>query len=111
MGSAAAFAEELLREMVAVHPAAKQLGLRARGQTALLGITDEVGWEPLLRLSNPSDAYTLMSLDVRQHGRWTPTFHRGTPAQLAQVLTGDLHFLWWAWVDQNDPSETSGHEH
>ena len=105
------FADALLREMVVVHPQAKHLGVRARGKTAMVGITDEAGWEPLLRLSNPSAACNVMSLDVRHHGRWSPTFHRGTPAQLAEVLTGDLHFLWWTWVSDVIPSETSGHEH
>ena len=97
--------------MAAVQPKASRLGIRARGKTATLGITDDLGWEPLLRLSDPSAACNVMSLDVRHHGRWTPSFHRGTPAQLAEVLTGALHFLWWAWVNDPSLSDTSDHEH
>ena len=94
-----------------MQPKAGLLGIRARGKAALLGITDDLGWEPLLRLSHPSAACNVMSLDVRHHNRWTPTFHRGTPLQLAQILTGELHFLWWAWVNDLDRSETSDHGH
>ena len=94
-----------------MQPKAALLSVRARGSTAILGITDDQGWEPLLRLGHPSDACNVMSLDVRHHNRWTPTFNRGTPTQLAAILTGELQFLWWTWVNDLGLSRTSGQEH
>jgi hypothetical protein len=97
--------------MVVLQPAARRLDLRARGKAAFLGITDDQGWVPLLRLSSPSAHCNVMSLDVRHHSRWSPTFHRGTPRLLAETLTGELHFLWRDWVNDLRPSGISDHGH
>ena len=99
--------------MASVRPEARRLVIRARGQTAVLGIEDDYGWEPPLRLGHPSAACNVMSLDVRSKGRWQPSFYRGTPQQLAEPLTGDIHFTWSSWVRDldPDPSGTSDHGH
>jgi hypothetical protein len=105
------FAQLLLNEMATVAPSARRLNVRARGKTAVLGIKDEHGWVPLLRLSHPSASGDVMSLDIRQHSGWAPSLQRGTPKLLAEILTGPLHFTWLSWVNEPSSSGTSGHEH
>lgn len=102
------FARDLLRVMVARDPATRALEARARGKTATIGVTDGGDWVPVLRLSNPSNACNVMSLDVRHGSRWAPTFERGTPDALAQKLLGPLRFT---WAMQAGWAETSGRGH
>ena len=97
--------------MAEARPEASRMLIRARGKTAVLGIEDEHGWIPLLRLSNPSAASNVMSLDIRSRNRWQPSHYRGTPEQLAEPLIGDIHFTWWTWVQELDLSVTSDHRH
>ena len=92
-------------------PRALRLQARGRGKTAVLSIRYGDELVPLLRLSNPSAAFNVMSLDVRHRSRWAPTFHRGIPQALADVLTQQLAFTWATWVDDAEWSETSDHEH
>ena len=101
------FAASLLKELRQRDPAAAALSAKHRGKTATLGVTDDLGWVPLLRLSNPSGACNVMSLDVRHRRGWAPTFERGTPAMLADKLLGPLRFTWAAWIEAPDWSDTS----
>ena len=83
---------------------------------ATIGIDDAGAWVPLLRLSNPSASFNVMSLDVRHHERWEPTFVRGAPSDLSAALRGDLRFTWEIEVnavatDALDETRTSDHEH
>jgi hypothetical protein len=100
------FAARLLSELRRNDPAAATLAARHQGKTATIGLTDKHGWLPLLRLSNPSGACNVMSLDVRQKDRWAPTFERGTPEMIAKKLLGPLRFTWAMWVEALDCSET-----
>jgi len=88
------FAATLLRELRAKDTLASVLIAKHRGRTATIGVLDAEDWVPLLRLSNPSAACNVMSLDVRHHNRWAPTFERGTPTILAEQLLGPLRFTW-----------------
>jgi len=105
------FADSVLEELRREDPAAKALAARHRGKAATIGVTDDGEWVPLLRLSNPSGACNVMSLDVRHHDRWAPTFERGTPAMLAEQLLGPLRFTWALWAETVGWSETSDRRH
>ena len=97
--------------MALVDPRARRLDVRARGKTAVLALEDGDERIPLLRLSSPSASYNVMSLDVRQRSRWAPTFERGTPQALAEILTEKLQFTWATWVHDVEWSETPDHGH
>jgi hypothetical protein len=105
------FAESLLRCLRAKDPAAAALASKHRGKTATIGLVDADGWIPLLRLGNPSGACNVMSLDVRHHERWAPTFKRGTSAVLAEELLGPLRFTWAIWAEADEWKETSDPGH
>ncbi len=105
------FAQNLLRELRRRDPAAAALESKHRGKTATIGVVDAGDWVPLLRLSNPAGACNVMSLDVRHHDRWAPTFERGTPAMLVEKLFGPLRFTWAIWADAAEWQETSDHVH
>lgn len=108
----ASFARYLLRALLAREPRAVHLSIRARGKKAIIGIDEGENWVELLRLSNPSAAVNVMSLDVPQGRGWAPTFERGVPERLAEVLTGQLAFIWLPEVDAVLAwRETSGSEH
>jgi len=88
------FASALLAELGRLDPRARALKQGpSRGGTVVVGIDDE-GFQPLLRLSSGSAKFNVMSLFVRHHRSWAPTFQRGTPATLAQQLAGPLQHLW-----------------
>jgi hypothetical protein len=111
MSDAGSFARELLGDLCRLDPVASALRETARGKTATIGIDDHGEWVPLLRLSNPSASYNVMSLDVRHKRGWAPTFERGTPAILVQKLAGPLRFTWAAEVEAACREETSGRVH
>ena len=88
------FASSLLVELRKLDPRAQALkSRRGQGKAVILGIDDE-GFQPLLRLAAGSAKFNVMSLFVDHHGRWAPTFQRGTPSLLAQQLAGPLQHLW-----------------
>lgn len=101
----------MLAELRRADPVAAVLAARQRGRTATIGLTDEHGWVPLLRVGNASASCNVMSLDVRHHDAWAPTFERGTPTMLAEKLLGPLRFTWAAWAEPAAWIETSDHEH
>lgn len=101
------FASALLRELRGSDPSASALAAKHRGKAATIGVVDAGDWIPLLRLSNPSGACNVMSLDVRHHGGWAPTFERGTPTMLAEKLLGPLRFTWAIWANEVGWQETS----
>lgn len=106
------FAQQLLRALCARDSLATHLRVKARGKTAIIGIDEGEAWVPLLRLSNPSAAFNVMNLDVRQGRGWAPTFERGVPEKLAEDLLGPLVFTWATEVEAVLAwRETSGHEH
>ena len=106
------FAQQLLRALHRHDPRAGHLKVKARGKTAIIGIDEGDTWVPLLRLSNPSTAFNVMNLDVRQGRDWAPTFERGIPDKLAAELLGPLAFTWTVEVDAVLAWQaTSGHEH
>ena len=93
--SAENFAVSLLGQLRQRDPRAATLRVRAaRGQAAVIGIEDDGEFVPLLKLTGASARFNVMSLLVYHHGRWMPTFKRGTPAELAQPLAAELHYLW-----------------
>ena len=100
--SAQSFAELVLLALTETDPGAKPLKIRSKGKTAVVGIEDAGEWVALLRLSNPSASFNVMSLDARHHTRWSPTHVRGVPQTIAAALSGPLRFLW--------EMETSGTE-
>lgn len=88
------FASALLAELRKLDPRAQALKKRpSRGGAVVVGIDDE-GFQPLLRLSSGSAHFNVMSLFVRHHRSWAPTFQRGTPGALAEQLAGPLQHLW-----------------
>lgn len=95
----ATFAQQLLRALHARDPRAVHLRVKARGGIATIGVDEGDTWVPLLRLSNASAAFNVMSLDVRQGRGWAPTFERGIPDRLAEVLLGELAFTWLPEVE------------
>lgn len=108
----ASFAQHLLRALLAREPRAAHLRARARGKKAIVGIDEGENWVELFRLSNPSAAVNVMNLDVPQGRQWAPTFERGVPERLADVLTGELAFIWLPEVDAVLAwRETSGSGH
>jgi hypothetical protein len=90
------FASDLLRELRQRDPRAGVLRLdeRPRLRAAIIGLSDEGEFVPLLRLGGASDACNVMSLFVYHHGQWMPTFRRGTPVMLAEQLAGPFAYLW-----------------
>lgn len=88
------FAELVLYDLRESAPHAEALGIRARGKTAVIGVHDAGEWVPLLRVSNPSASFNVMSLDARHHATWSPTGTRGVPAVIAEALNGPFRFLW-----------------
>ena len=95
------FTRLLLQELKQRDPraAALQLQQAPGAKKVSLGVMDEGQFVPLLGLDNASAAVNVMSVWVWHQGQWKPTFRRGTPAQLAEQLTGPLHFLWTIAVD------------
>ena len=88
------FASALLAELSRLDPRAQALQKGpSRGGAVVVGIDDE-GFQPLLRLSSGSTKFNVMSLFVRHHRSWAPTFQRGTPTILAEQLAGPLRHLW-----------------
>ena len=109
---AESFANIVLRQLRAADPIAGRLELRARGKTAIVGVVDADLWVPLFRLSNPSNSFNVMSLDVRHHQRWEPTYTRGVPADIVSALIGPLRFTWQAEVSMvEELARTSDPEH
>lgn len=94
MATSSSFASSLLAELRQHDPRADALICRARGKTAVIGIEDEGEFVPLLKLDAGSAAFNVMSLFVHHHGRWQPTFKRGIPKDLAEILAGPLSYLW-----------------
>lgn len=92
--SAESFANVVLLDLRRSEPVAAKLQVRARGKTATVGIVDQGTWVPLFRFSNPSASFNVMSLDVRHHERWEPTYVRGVPADATTALLGELRFIW-----------------
>ena len=92
--SAQSFASSLLAELRRLDPRAAALLIRARGQTAVIGIEDDGEFVPLLKLAGASGKFNVMSLHVYHNGRWQPTLKRSTPAGLAEPLTGEIQHVW-----------------
>jgi len=99
------FADLLLRALVQHDDRARALVAQVRGKNAIIGVVDADDWVPLLRLNNPSTAFNVMNLGVRQGSGWAPTFLRGTPDQLAEHLAGPLAFTWQFEVSALEPPE------
>lgn len=93
---AASFASSLLFELQERDDRAGVLCVRpsSRSKEAVVGLHDDGEFVPLLKLGAASAAFDVMGLFAPHHGRWMPTFQRGTPAQLADLLAGPLHHLW-----------------
>ena len=88
------FASALLAHLRQLDPRAQALKKGPRwGGAVVVGIDDD-GFQPLLRVSGGSGKFNVMSLFVRHHRNWAPTFQRGTPAALAEQLAGPLQHLW-----------------
>jgi hypothetical protein len=112
---ALSFALDVLAEMRQLDPRAatlEALGTRRRPD-ALIGLTEEGEFVPLLVLAAASVAYNVMSLFLwGEQGRFIPTGQRGTPEMLAKILIGPYRHLWLFDVltkdfpsDQHDPSD------
>jgi hypothetical protein len=92
--SADSFAHTLVCELRHRDGRAAVLKVGGRGKTAVIGIEDDGEFVPLLRVAHASAKYNVMNLDVRHQRSWAPTFHRGTPSELAEALAGTLQHLW-----------------
>ncbi len=102
MYTAGSFATSLLAELRQRDARAHALVCRARGKSAVLGIEDQGEFVPLLKLDAGSAAFNVMSLFVRHRRRWQPTFERGIPKDLAEIIAGPLSFLWSIHADLAD---------
>ena len=102
MATSRSFASSLLAELRQRDPRAHALICRARGKSAVIGIDDESEFVPLLKLDAGSAAFNVMSLFVHHHGRWQPTFKRGIPKDLAEILAGPFSYLWTIHADLAD---------
>jgi len=105
---AQSFARSLLVELCQRDERARVLTLHKTSRKAEIGIDDEGTWVPVLRVDEPSARYNVMSLWVPQGRSWVPTFQRGTPAMLADLLSSSLQHLWlpaavMAAFDPSDP--------
>ena len=103
------FALSVLAELRQRDRRAEALRLQSTrpSQGVVMGLDDEGEFVPLLKLGGASAAVNVMSLFVRHQARWMPTFHRGTPAQLAQALAGPLQHLWLIAVTAQSPDASS----
>lgn len=91
------FATSVLAEIRKRAPEAAPLQVesaRPRIKVVPITIVDEGEEVRLFGLGAPSASVNVMSLFVWQNERWVPTFERGTPAMLAELLTGPLRHLW-----------------
>ena len=93
------YANLLLRALRAGDPRAAHLRSKARGKVVVIGLDENGTWVPILRLSNPSASFNVMSLDMRHGTGWSPAFERGTPSQLAERLLGPFLPFWAGEVD------------
>lgn len=100
---AGSFASTLLAELRRSDPLAQVLQYRARGKAAVIGVEDAGEFFPLLKLDAGSAAFNVMSLFVRHHRSWKPTFQRGTPALLADSLSGTFRYLWAMAAEMAEP--------
>ena len=91
---AGSFAAWLLAALRERDPLARALDYRARGKVAVIGCHDAGEFLPLLKLDVVSAAFNVMSLFVYHRRAWSPTFLRGTPAELAEPLTTTYRYLW-----------------
>jgi hypothetical protein len=107
---AAGFASSLLFELRQRDDRASVLCVRpgSPSKEAVIGLLDDGEFIPLLKVGAASAAFNVMGLFVPHHGRWMPTFQRGTPEGLAALLAGPLHYLWTLAVSaqgfSSDPS-------
>lgn len=106
--TAEAYANLVLHELRGAHPVAAALQVRARGKTATVGIDDHGSWVPLFRFSSPSASFNVMSLDVRHHERWEPTYVRGVPADAVGALLDELRFIWEIEAASMEPGAEDG---
>lgn len=107
---AASFASCVLSELCQRDDRAGVLYIRPNSPSkeAVIGLYDDGEFVPLLKLGAASAAFTVMGLFVPHQGRWMPTFQRGTPAGLAELLARPLHHLWsLAVAAQGFPSDPS----
>ena len=88
------FAQSLIARVRSHLPEAAALRPRKGRDGADIGIEDDGEFEAVFRVKNGSKAGNVMSLWVYLHEQWQPTFIRGTPAEIAEKLTGPFAYLW-----------------
>jgi len=88
------FACDVRTEMKRRNPRAAALWVAAEPKMAVLGIDDHGEAVPVFALGHATPKYNKMYLFVPQGEHWAPTFKKGTPAMLAEELTGPLSYLW-----------------
>lgn len=90
-----AFAGKLLSELRKLDARAAVLERKVqKGDKAILGIMDDGEFVPLLLLGAGSAKFNKMMLFVYHQEHWQPTFQKGTPKMLAELLAGELNHLW-----------------
>ena len=94
MPTAQDFTQELLAELKTLDQRAQYLKMKGKRDTVILGIEDDREFVPILRLGAGSAKFNKMMLFVYHKRIWQPTFHKGTPKMLAQLLAGELNYLW-----------------
>lgn len=94
MRTAQGFAQDLLAELRKLDQRAQALRMKGGGDKVMLGIEDDDHFVPLLRLGGGTVKFNKMMLFVDHHSHWQPTFQKGTPKMLAELLAGPLNYLW-----------------
>ena len=88
------FAGSVVSELRQRDERAVVLQVKSKGKKAVLGIEDDGEFVPLLLLGAPTPKINKMMLFVNHEGDWQPTFHKGTPKMLAELLAGELSHTW-----------------
>ena len=100
MTQARELAQELLRHLSELDAlAAQTLRLKPRDQEATFSVMVDGQDVPLFRTTPGPEG---LRLTIRSHGRWRPTPETGSPEAIAELLAGQLRFVWFLDAEEAD---------
>jgi hypothetical protein len=100
MTQARELAQELLRHLSELDAlAAQTLRLKPRDQEATFSVMVDGQDVPLFRTTPGPEG---LRLTIRSHGRWRPTPETGSPEAIAELLAGQIRFVWFLDAEEAD---------